>query len=144
MLTVNGHLSADEIFEKVHKNFTHISRSTVFRILSNLVNEKKLNVVHMSDGPRRFDNILTPHWHFQCKECMHIFDVPASKDIIVNNKALDGFEVDDWLVVYEGLCPECRQKINERRLERAARKEVNYGRFEREQDRSKFESGICR
>ncbi|MDR2709502.1 MAG: transcriptional repressor [Elusimicrobiota bacterium] len=109
--SLKGHLRAEDIFESIHKDFSQISRSTVFRILGELVKQKKLLCLHVPYGALRYDLRTDEHWHFQCKNCMRIFDVPKTKHLQPPKmEEMPNFEVDECSVVYLGLCDKCLAK----------------------------------
>jgi Fe2+ or Zn2+ uptake regulation protein len=111
--SMHTHPSAEEVYAEIHKKYEQVSRATVFRILNDLAKEKKILHLHMPYSADRYDYRLDKHWHIQCLECGKTADVPAGdvedKDWAVENN-IEGYKLTGFLVVYEGICPQCQQK----------------------------------
>jgi Fur family transcriptional regulator, stress-responsive regulator len=102
--TENGHLSAEEVFQRARAQLPELSRATVYNALGELAEAGLLGVVE-GPGPRQFDANVAPHHHFRCRRCSALFDIdPERIDMTLREP---GFEVERAHVLLEGLCPEC-------------------------------------
>jgi Fur family transcriptional regulator, stress-responsive regulator len=102
--TENGHLSAEEVFQRARAQLPELSRATVYNALGELAEAGLLGVVE-GPGPRQFDANVAPHHHFRCRRCSVLYDIePAHIDMCLNEP---GFEVERAHVLLEGLCPKC-------------------------------------
>lgn len=62
------HPTAAEVCADAHQFDETISLATVYRNLNLMVEQGKLNKLHMLDGVDHFDPILDNHSHFYCKK----------------------------------------------------------------------------
>ena len=104
----DNHLDAYEVYNLARKIIPNISLGTVYRNLSNLENDGKIQVI-MVDGIKHYDKII-PHYHFICKKCKSIIDV-FDLDILKIN-IYNGNVVDDYEVVLKGICCKCQKEDN--------------------------------
>jgi Fur family transcriptional regulator, stress-responsive regulator len=102
--TENGHLSAEEVFQRARAQLPELSRATVYNALGELAEAGLLGVVE-GPGPRQFDANVAPHHHFRCRRCSALFDIDPER--IEMTLREPGFEVERAHVLLEGLCPKC-------------------------------------
>lgn len=109
-----SHPTADEIYEEARKVDSHISRGTVYRNLNLLVENGFLLRIPVPGAADHYDSTLETHYHFFCKGCGKVFDVPGFKtaEIVAAEKKLSrlGYRSVTHSIVFEGLCPECSKK----------------------------------
>ncbi|MCR5494365.1 MAG: transcriptional repressor [Treponema sp.] len=109
-----SHPTADEIYDEARKQDSHISRGTVYRNLNLLVENGLLLRIPVPGQADHFDSTLSDHYHFYCRECNRVFDVPDFdvEGIKAVEKSLEeqGFESVCHKIVFEGTCPDCCRK----------------------------------
>lgn len=109
VLNSDNHPSAEEIYNKIKKDYPNISFDTVNRTLLTFAEIGILDIVEGSGDVRRFDKNDKPHHHFRCRKCGKIEDFYYEKyDKLeipedINNK----LSVNKIRVVLEGICREC-------------------------------------
>ena len=97
------HLNAYQIYYIARNKISNISLGTVYRNLSNLVNEGKIRKIEV-DGVDRFDR-NNKHSHFVCNKCGDITDINDS--VLLDNKYIDGNLVMDYDIKIKGICKKC-------------------------------------
>ncbi|MCR4822351.1 MAG: transcriptional repressor [Treponema sp.] len=106
-----NHPTADEIYDAARKADPHISRGTVYRNLNLLVEKGELLRIPLPDGADHFDSTLVEHYHFHCRKCGRVLDVPEfcpSEVLSAEKKMLGlGFKSLTHSIVFEGVCPDC-------------------------------------
>lgn len=106
-----NHPNADEIYSEIVKEYPSISKATVYRNLSVLCDEGNLLRVNVPDGADSFDFNTTPHCHLKCTECNRIFDIDVNTPVIpVGFTTNNGYIINDYSILYYGLCPDCSKK----------------------------------
>ena len=111
------HPTAGEVYERVRQRCATISRSTVFRVLSDQAEEGTILRLHLDGEADRFDAATVPHCHVRCRLCGRVADLPWTEPPLPPETA--GFLLEGCFVVYRGLCPACRKMLDsnaERRL----------------------------
>ncbi|GAG57872.1 Peroxide operon regulator [subsurface metagenome] len=109
LLNLEGHPSADIVFNKVKKTFPNISYDTVYRTLLTF---SKIGIVDIVEGygePKRFDTNVNKHHHFRCLNCNKIVDIyeDCFDDLKIPDKVMEKFKVLKSKVILEGICDEC-------------------------------------
>ena len=104
----SNHMVAYDVYKSARSVIPNISLGTVYRNLSCLVNEKKIQVIEV-DSIKHYDKII-PHYHFICKKCKRIIDVFDLN--IPKIKIYKDNLVDDYEVVLKGICVKCQKEDN--------------------------------
>jgi Fe2+ or Zn2+ uptake regulation protein len=105
------HPSADQIYLDVRSIDDRISRGTVYRNLNFLVRQGEVLQVKLPNTDR-FEGQLDKHYHLLCTECGAVCDVPLPYHSDLDKQAAEktGYTIERHRAVFEGLCPDCRQK----------------------------------
>lgn len=112
---MHRHVTADEVYDYIKKDYPSIGKGTVYRNLSILADENKIRKVEMPNGADCFDFTLEKHYHIRCIKCGKVFDVDMDEI-----KTLDSFIHDrhgmkflDFDIVFKGICKDCQNKGEE-------------------------------
>ena len=109
-----NHPTAEEVYMIVKAKDPGVSRSTVYRNLTLLVEEKIINKISMKVGPDRYDYIREVHNHVLCTKCGKIVDFEYSfeyeklKEIALKQT---GIEISEEGIALEGICDSCKNKF---------------------------------
>ena len=100
----NDHPTAQDVFERVHKDAPNISLATVYNCLEALVNHDLIQQVNFDREPSRFCCNLHEHGHFHDEKSGVIHDVTFKKGIDLT-KVLDlpeGTVITDFELTLRG------------------------------------------
>ncbi len=105
------HPSADQIYLETRGKDPKISRGTVYRNLNLLVQNHQIRHVRLP-GMDRFDWRVEPHYHLLCLGCGAVCDAPVPYRAELDQALAErtGYEISFHRMIFEGLCPDCRQK----------------------------------
>lgn len=108
-----SHPTADWVYEKAREQIPNISKGTVYRNLNQLVeNEMAIKVPGIFEKDR-FDANIERHSHLICVKCGAVIDFnDARSKVNVKLGENRGVFVQDYSLVYYGLCPLCNNKAN--------------------------------
>ena len=70
------HPTADALYTTLREQFPNISLGTVYRNLNLLVDLGEIKKIPSGDGIDHFDYDTSPHYHFVCRQCGCIRDLP--------------------------------------------------------------------
>ncbi len=103
------HPSADMIYKAVRMQYPSISLGTVYRNLAMMVDEGQIIKINIGDGVDHFDARTDEHYHFACKECGKLMDLPPMPVDHLDVMAAGGFEgkIEGHKLFFYGLCPDC-------------------------------------
>ncbi len=108
----NGsHLTAEEIINFVHLEHPHINKSTIYRTLELLEENKCIFKSQSEDGTIYHHAEEGHYYHLVCRNCGKTVD--CEEDIFAPvEKTLEekhGFQLDFSHVVMSGLCEKCKK-----------------------------------
>ncbi len=104
------HVTADEVYEFIKRNYPTIGKGTVYRNLGILADEGSIRRVEVPDGPDRFDFTLPDHYHVRCVRCGEVSDVDMEvlPDLTERIRDAHGMEFISYDILFKGICPSCR------------------------------------
>jgi Fur family transcriptional regulator, peroxide stress response regulator len=107
------HPTASWVYDELKKEFTNLSMGTVYRNINILVDQKLVQKIESGSSFDRFDANTEPHYHFICRECGTIDDLPMGKfeDLADLNARINRetpYLAEKHRLDYYGLCPECQ------------------------------------
>ncbi|MBD3264863.1 MAG: transcriptional repressor [Candidatus Omnitrophica bacterium] len=118
------HLSAEDIFLKIHNISPNIGLTTVYRTLEVLVETGMVCKLDFGDRRARYEfsqgiEKEKHHHHLVCTNCNRIIDYTdfIEDEIELLKKTEKGlskkykFEIKNHIIQFYGLCNECRKKI---------------------------------
>ena len=111
LMNRTDHPTADALYLSIREEYPNISLGTVYRNLKLLCDLGEITRFSCGDGSEHFDYMTEPHYHFVCRTCGAIIDLPKSmvKD---TSEFLTGSvpgRVDSHAVFFYGECQMCQQ-----------------------------------
>jgi Fur family ferric uptake transcriptional regulator len=117
----HNHFDAEHLCSDLERNSINISRATVYRTLSKLVDAGLLRELRL--GPRivyEHEYGYPQHGHLHCDRCgkMIEFERPEIESVLDDIARQHQFQADSHTVVIRGTCAECnRSRVSKRRLD---------------------------
>ncbi|KIR02316.1 Peroxide stress regulator PerR, FUR family [Lachnospiraceae bacterium TWA4] len=112
--STDEHPTADKICMAVREKYPNISLGTVYRNLA-LLSERG-EILHLScgDGSDKYDGNTNPHYHFVCKNCKRVYDVPMNVITSINDLAQQFIphHIDEHQTFFYGICNSCKDEKN--------------------------------
>ncbi len=118
-----GHLSAEDVYLKIHKTYPDVGLTTIYRTLDLLVQMGLLFKFDFGDGRARFELFQGPkgmrhHHHLVCTSCGRVIDYTdfIDDEIELLNQIEKGltekfnFKITNHLIQFYGLCDRCQNK----------------------------------
>jgi Fur family ferric uptake transcriptional regulator len=118
------HLSAEEIYFKVHSLYPNIGLTTVYRTLEILTNTGLVFKFDFGDGRARYELSQGPkgtrhHHHLICTNCKRAIDYTdfIDKEIELLKETEKGlsekfnFKISGHQILFYGLCEKCQKEI---------------------------------
>ncbi len=117
------HLSAEDIYFAVHKDYPNIGLTTVYRTLELLVQLGLVFKFDFGDGRARYELAEGPkgklhHHHLVCTKCGQVIDYTdfIDEELELLKRTEKGlfrkhnFEITGHLIQFYGICDKCRQE----------------------------------
>lgn len=117
----HNHFDADHLIDEMKQAGFRVSRATVYRTLSKLVDAGLLRRLEL--GPRMFyehDYGYPHHEHLVCQQCGKVieFQSPTLDTLIQDVCRENNFQVSGHTFIIRGTCTECnRARMTKRRLD---------------------------
>lgn len=112
-LSINRHVTTEELYQTASKNFPEIGYSTVHRTLKLLTECGLASEIHLNDRYTRFEKIRQDqhHDHLVCTECGKIIEFECEKIEKLQDKISlkKGFKITSHRLQLFGICRECRK-----------------------------------
>lgn len=104
-----SHVTADEVYEKIKKDYPNVGKGTVYRNLAILSAEGKIRRVEIPNGPDRFDFTLENHYHSVCVKCGNVSDVNMEyiPDMMGKIKSSVDMDYIGYDILFKGICRNC-------------------------------------
>jgi Fur family ferric uptake transcriptional regulator len=117
------HMSAEDVYMKIHSTYPNIGLTTVYRTLDVLSDLALIFKLEIGDGRARYELAESPkkpnhHHHLVCTGCRKIIDYSDFIDQEVKllqetEKGLSNkynFKITNHLIQFYGLCGDCTSK----------------------------------
>jgi len=116
------HLSAEEIYIKVHKTYPSVGLTTVYRTLEILSQMALVSKFDFGDGRARYElnegKEKEHHHHLICTACKRVINYTEfiDEELEFLKRAEKGlskkynFDINDHTIQFYGLCEKCRKK----------------------------------
>lgn len=112
------HLSTEEVYERVKKEYPDIGLATVYRTLLLLEQMELIYRIDLDDGLKRYELIKNKedhrHHHLICTRCGSVDEVKEDLLDALETQILrtNGFVVKDHRVKFYGYCKKCMEKAD--------------------------------
>ena len=122
LMNRHDHPTADALYASIREEYPNISLGTVYRNLNLLVETGEIQRLTCGDGADHFDGNPRPHYHFMCRECKQVYDVPMETMEALNTAAQEFAPgvVDGHSVLFLGECNDCLAKHADHKIHKSA------------------------
>jgi Fur family peroxide stress response transcriptional regulator len=109
LMARHDHPTADALYTSIREEFPNISLGTVYRNLNLLVELGEIQKLTCGDGADHFDADTSPHYHFVCRNCGQVYDLPMEPMDSINHMAQKHAEgqIDSHKIYFYGTCNDC-------------------------------------
>lgn len=123
LMARHDHPTADDIYLKIREEYPNISLGTVYRNLNLLVEIGEIQRLCCGNGADHFDGDTTPHYHFVCRNCGAVEDLPMSVSEQLNQMA-SGYtagHIVSHSIYFYGTCENClREEKNNKNISKVS------------------------
>ncbi len=107
--STKDHPTADEVYQHMREIIPNISLGTVYRNLSQMAASGRILRLSCDGKTDHFDACITPHYHFMCKSCGCVKDLPMEPvDALIDTaRSCSDFNIEDANVLFTGTCNMC-------------------------------------
>ena len=109
LLKLDGHPTAEEIYEELKDQLPILSKATVYNTLQTLVKENVLEELTIEKERARYHLVNGYHPHFFCTKCRKIFNLSAESLNVEDKDEIEGHKIEKRQCWFIGICSECRK-----------------------------------
>lgn len=109
LCSTKTHPTAAWLYDKLKKDFPHLSQGTVYRNLNILAEQKRIKVITVDGTFAHFDADMSVHNHVICTRCGRVDDafMPTDAHCEQAAEAASGYRISSHRFDFFGLCPDC-------------------------------------
>jgi Fur family peroxide stress response transcriptional regulator len=105
----HDHPTADLLYRSLRESFPRISLGTVYRNLNLLADLGQISRIRCEEGMEHFDCDTCDHYHFVCRSCGKILDLPMDiiTDLDARAESAGVGSVESHSLLFYGRCSAC-------------------------------------
>lgn len=109
------HPTAGWVYDQLKTDFPNLSMGTVYRNINILLDQNLIRKIEAGSSFDRYDATTETHYHFFCRECGCVDDLPleVTGDLESKVRKLTDYEIDEHRLDFYGKCPRCKNKTRE-------------------------------
>lgn len=106
------HPTVEELLELLKCENANVGLTTLYRNLNQLADAGIIKKIDGLESSAHFDHNTYEHYHFICKKCGKVFDIPSdvAPDLEKNTRMATGFDITFHDIVFHGICSECKKR----------------------------------
>ncbi|MEM8857323.1 MAG: Fur family transcriptional regulator [Chloroflexota bacterium] len=112
LLKAHGHITADELYEKLKDQGSSVGRMTVFRTLDMLAETGIVRPIYQGSGAAHFVLLEDGHHHhlvcIKCSESVEFSECSLADDLSNQLARNHNFKIEGHLLEIYGLCANCQ------------------------------------
>lgn len=110
LLHGHGHISIEELYEKMLDKFSSISLATIYKNIHIMLENSFVQEVKIPHAKSVFELTKEAHSHLVCSQCGSIEDISIDlEEISQQVQKNSAFTIDSAAIVFDGVCPECKK-----------------------------------
>jgi Fur family ferric uptake transcriptional regulator len=108
-----GHLTAEDLVERLRASHPDLAESTVYRLLADLEDRQLVRHVHLVHGPAVYHLNDDVHHHLLCTRCGKVTDIPAEVLQPLTDALRDDhhFRFEPGHSALQGTCEACAREL---------------------------------
>ncbi len=104
-----GHISVDELYTSIKKQFSSISLATLYKNINAMLETSLIKEIKAPEIKTRYEITKESHAHLVCNKCGEFKDVPFDINQIAMSIASDNnYNINDTSLIISGTCPNCQ------------------------------------
>ena len=106
LMSREDHPTAEMVYTNVRLTNPKISLGTVYRNLGLLEEDGEIRKVSCGDGVERYDARTAPHYHYHCRICGSVKDLPSDMTKSPKEMLPSAFEdgIEGYNILFYGIC----------------------------------------
>lgn len=104
-----GHISVDEIYEKIRNYYPQTSLATIYKNITLLCDSGILREIKAPGYKQKYEINQDKHVHVMCDKCGKLEDLHIDYDKLqINCMQASGYDLHALSAIFIGICPVCQ------------------------------------
>jgi Fur family peroxide stress response transcriptional regulator len=109
LMHANGHISIDELFEQIKKQFSSISLATLYKNINAMLESSLITEVKIPNMKPKYEIAKDTHAHLLCDACGEFKDISIDLEKLISlTEAKSNYALKDTSLIFSGLCEKCQ------------------------------------
>ena len=105
----NGHISIDDLFIQIKKQFKAISLATLYKNINAMLESTLISEVKIPHMKSKYEIAKLPHAHLLCDSCGEFKDINIDLDgLMKQTEEQSHYTLNHSSLVFSGLCEKCK------------------------------------
>jgi Fur family peroxide stress response transcriptional regulator len=105
----NGHISIEDLYEKIKKQFSSISLATLYKNVNAMIEVSLLKEVKIPSIKSKYEIVKAPHAHLLCESCGSLEDCEMNMNEVSHLlESKSDFKVNETDLIFSGVCHNCQ------------------------------------
>jgi len=110
LLHAHGHISVEDLYQKIQKQFSSISLATLYKNINAMIETSLLKEVKIPNMKSKYEIVKTPHAHLICDTCGSLEDLEMNmNELHTLITPQSRFEVHQTDLIFSGICQKCQK-----------------------------------
>jgi Fur family transcriptional regulator, peroxide stress response regulator len=110
IMDIAGHISLEDMYEKIKAKFTSISLATLYKNIHAMQDSALIEEVQIPHQKPRYEIKKAVHGHVLCEQCGSFVDIEIDSNTLMDRmEQKSGFTINSVAVTLLGVCEECRR-----------------------------------
>jgi len=106
-----GHISIDELYQKIREKFTSISLATLYKNVNTMLDVTLIREVKIAGQKTKYEIEKDAHAHIMCTSCGELKDIEYDPHSILQKSIeMSQYKAENISIVISGICPECQKR----------------------------------
>jgi len=104
-----GHISVEDLYEKIKKQFSSISLATLYKNVNAMISVSLLKEVKVPNMKSKYEIVKIPHAHLLCESCGTLEDFEMNMNEVSHLlESKSDFKVNETDLIFSGTCHNCQ------------------------------------
>jgi len=105
----NGHISIDELFEQIKKQFNSISLATLYKNINAMLESALITEVKIPNMKAKYEITKATHAHLLCNGCGEFKDIELDLEkLLMQTEQKSNYKLNETSLIFSGLCEKCK------------------------------------
>ena len=105
----HGHISIDDLYEKIRKQFNSISLATLYKNINAMLESSLITEVKIPNMKPKYEIAKDTHAHLLCDNCAEFKDINLDLDALIGmTEVKSKYKLKDVSLIFSGLCENCK------------------------------------